>query len=129
MSTATVVVGCKLPNGYICCLGIDLKTGQKTDRYREIKLNGGNTSLIRGVDNRPLDSGYGFTENVDAEFMTEWLKAYKWHPAVKNGLIFVEADLASAKARATENAAVKTGLEALDAKKLPKRLEAAAAAM
>lgn len=99
-SATTCVVGCKLPHG----LHLDLvnKDGQNV-RYT---LKGANAARIVG--------GYGFTDGVPTEFMTEWLKVNANHPAVKAGAIFIHNSTKGAEARAREGRDIRTGLEALD---------------
>lgn len=98
-SATTCVVGCKLPHG----LHLDLKGKDGTVRFT---LKGNNASRIVG--------GYGLTENIPTDFMTEWLKRNKDHPAVKAGAVFMHTDGASAEARAKEGRSNTTGFEAID---------------
>lgn len=99
-SKATFVsVGCKLPHG----LHLDLKQNGEPVR---VTLVGANAARIVG--------GYGITENVPAEFMTEWLKKNAKHKAVVNGLIFVHNDMKSAESMAKERRKNDSGLEAID---------------
>ncbi len=100
MSAQFVTVGCKLPNG----LFLDLKT--KSGDEQRVVLKGANDSRIVG--------GYGLTEGVPAEFITEWLKRNARHPAVVNKHIFLHDQTESAVSIAKENREVKTGLEAID---------------
>lgn len=123
MSTATVVVGCKLPHGLICELGIDrIKDAhgmvtfvRNPEKYTAVTLKGANDPKAIG--------GYGMTEGVSKDFMDSWMGTNKFLPAVKNGLIFVLNDAGSAVSRATEGAALKTGLEPLIPKAPPKGRE------
>lgn len=98
-SATTCVVGCKLPHG----LHLDLKGKDGTTRFT---LKGNNASRIVG--------GYGLTEGIPTDFMQEWLKRNKEHPAVKAGAIFMHTDGASAESRAKEGREIRTGLEPID---------------
>lgn len=91
-----ITVGCKLPPGII------LKTKTKS-----VTLNGSNSSVIVG--------GYGLTQ-VDKGFYEEWKKEYANYSLLKNGLIFDQADKASAESYASEHAGLRSGLERLDPK-------------
>lgn len=102
--TATVTVGCKLPNG----LHLDL--GDK-----RVTLNGANSARIVG--------GYGITEGVDAAFFEAWKKTYADSPAVKNGLVFAHGKTGDVEAQAREQAEIRTGLEPLDPEKPGPNLE------
>lgn len=99
-SQGFVTVGCKLPNGMF----IDMK--DKSGDARRVKLNGANDSRIVG--------GYGLTEGVPADLITEWLKKNAKHPAVMNKHIFVHSETASAVAIAKEHREIQTGIEAID---------------
>lgn len=96
--TATVTVGCKIPNGLHLDLG-----------GKRITLNGSSSSLVIG--------GYGLTEGVPAEFFEAWMKAYADSPAVTNGLVFAQEKAADARAQALDQAEIKTGLEPLNPNK------------
>lgn len=99
-SPNTCIVGCKLPHG----LHLELKA--KDGRVRRFTLKGNNDSRIVG--------GYGLTDGVPTEFMTEWLRRNAEHPAVKNGMVFMHNDPRSAEAHAKERRGILTGLEPLD---------------
>lgn len=98
----TVSVGCKLPNGIIC--QIRSKDGQVVIQAHTLK--GANDARIVG--------GYGITDDVPADFMTEWLRLNAKHPAVVNGSIFTHADSKSAEVMAKDRREAKTGLEGID---------------
>lgn len=93
MPGPTVVVGCKLPNGVII----------QVDKTK-VTLNGANSSLIAG--------GYGLT-NVDAAFFTQWLKLNADSTLVKKSIVFAQEKEANAKAQASDQRSVSTGLEGL----------------
>ncbi len=99
-SAQFVTVGCKLPTG----LHLDLKA--KDGVPARVTLKGANAARIIG--------GYGLTEQVPAEFITEWLKQNAKHPAVINKHIFIHSETASAESIAKEHRELKTGLEPID---------------
>ncbi len=118
---ATAVAACKLPHG------LQIRLGQKTeavkmpnplDNHCAISDEGAlvvlNGSQHRNADGFPETvGGYGFTA-VDADGFKAWLASNKDHPAVKNGLIFVEKDHNAAKSEARNRAGLKSGAERLD---------------
>lgn len=97
--TKMIWVGCKLPNGLVCEMGI-----RDDADYRSVRLNGANDAVI---------GGYGLTQ-VSESFWNAWVKKHARLEFVRKALVFVEADRASAEAHATEAAEIKTGLEPLD---------------
>jgi hypothetical protein len=113
MSTETVVVGCKLPNGLFMELG---KVG--TDSYQRHRLNGSNAQGALVVPG----TNYGVT-TIPKDFMDAWMKKHQWLPAVRKQLIFVVGDMASAQAQAMDNQKERTGLEPLNPEKPPEGIE------
>lgn len=97
---AFVVVGCKLPHGLVA------RVKARDGSSREFIFNGNNASRIVG--------GYGLTEGIPADFMTEFLKQNARHPAVVNQLVFVHSDSKSAEAIAKERRGITSGFEPLD---------------
>lgn len=95
-----VTVGCKLP------LGLLARLKNKDGEERQVLLKGSNASRVVG--------NHGITEYVDEDFMKEWLRRYKNHPAVKNGLVFIMPKSDDAKAVARERKDNTTGFEPLD---------------
>lgn len=93
--TATVTVGCKIPNGLHLDLG-----------GKRVTLNGSHSSRVIG--------GYGLTEGVPADFFEAWLQTYADSPAVTNGLVFAQENAADVRAQALDQADIRTGLEPLD---------------
>lgn len=106
--TATVVVGCKLPNGMICEVG---RPGD--DNHRHVRLNGSNANVVVGADGKPVVGGYGLT-TVSKQFWDEWLKTHKRLDFVRNGFVFVHNDMASARDHAHDLAGKRNGFEAVD---------------
>jgi hypothetical protein len=70
-------------------------------------------------------ASWAFTENVDKDFMAEWLKQNQGHDAVTSGLIFCAATMAEAQAEARSRAKIKGGSEPLDPANLPRGIETA----
>lgn len=98
---AFVAVGCKLPHGLVLSL-----TSRDRPPEQFAVLNGANASRIVG--------GYGLTENVPGDKMTEWLRQNAKHPAVVNGAVFIHGDMKSAESIARERTKVETGFEGID---------------
>lgn len=97
-----VSVGCKLPHGLR--MELKAKDGAITQAF-----------TVVGANHARIIGGYGITEMVPADFVTEWLRRNAKHPAVVNGSIFVHADTKSAEAMAKERGNdIVTGLEAID---------------
>ncbi|EFY9786525.1 hypothetical protein NQT21_002459 [Shigella flexneri] len=93
-----VTVGCKLPNGLV------LEVGQK-----RVQVAGWRNNAVKIV------GGYGLTQ-VDKVFFDAWLAEHGQQPYVKNGVIFAQDKANSAVSQATEQKAVKSGLELLPQK-------------
>lgn len=110
VSTKTVIVGCKLPNG----IHLDLREHGKP--LKRVSLRGANAANVIG--------GYGITENVPEDFFNRWLEVNAEHPAVVNGLIFAQKNFASAKSEANEKRELKHGVEPLVPKKPGKDISA-----
>ncbi len=115
---ATVVIGCKLPNGIILEVG---KPGE--ENYQRVQLNGANRSQIAG--------GAGFT-TISADFWAAWHdQPHVAKPKRKNrtlsfmrqGLIWAAPNVEEANAQAMDRIAQRTGFERLDPKKAPKGVE------
>lgn len=101
-SATTCIVGCKLPHGLVCQIfSDDLKSVVESH-------------TIKGMNDVRIVGGYGLTEGIPTEFMTEWLKRNKSHPAVANGSIFIHTSVQGAQARAKEGREIRSGLEAID---------------
>ncbi len=90
----TVVVGCKLPNGFVMQVGEAAHT-----------IKGYNSSVIIG--------GHGITENVPADLWGAWLKENKDRDLVKNGFVFAHTDSRNTKSEAKEKAQTKSKTEPL----------------
>jgi len=98
--TASVVIGCKLPNGIIMEMG---KLGD--EGHVAVRINGSNAALVIG--------GYGMT-TVSKELWDKWYAKNKRLEFVRKGLIFAHGDEASARDHAQDNAGHKSGFEAVN---------------
>lgn len=130
----TVTVACKLPHGLFLrnftmierdepVMGGGTKVAkvaqEKGDR---IRING--VAVPFGaIPNYPIVGGYALTQNVDADFWNEWLRANRDSDVVKNKLIFAHATPAQAHDQSTEQQKVRSGLEPIDPNNLPKGIE------
>lgn len=90
-----IIVGCKLPHGL------------------EIQL-AGKTVVLAGANSTDITGGYGLTRDVDKAAFDQWLLDYKDFPAVQQGLVFAQTSEHKARAQATEQADVRTGMEGLN---------------
>ncbi len=100
---ATVTVSCRIPNGLV----MELRA-KGEDSSRKVVLRGSNKSRVPGAP--------GVTENVDEEFVKEWLEKNKKLTFVKRGFVAIVKDAAEAEAVGKVTASEKTGLERLDPK-------------
>lgn len=67
-----------------------------------------------GFPEKPkMADGCAFTENVDREFMVQYMEQNKRNPMVENRMIFIAKDIGEAMAIAAELAGVKSGFEPL----------------
>lgn len=123
-SAKTVTVACKHPAGLLLRL-FDLEDGTEPvlgggSRAIKVPVQKGETVRINGpavpFGKQPgyyVFGGYALTPNIDADFMTRWMKDNADHPLVKNNLIFVRGSENVAKDQAKEQAGVLSGLEPL----------------
>ena len=109
---ATVILGCKTPNGFIM-----------EHEGVSIKING--TQSEDGVVMVERGLTIGVTDNVPKDLWDAWRAKFADHPLVAGSkpynepFVFEVKSEASAKARAKETKEVKTGLE----QKTPQELE------
>lgn len=96
---ATVVIGCKLPNG----LALDLPGKARV--------------IVAGTNSAALVGGHGITRDVDAAFWAEWKKVHKGFQPLEDGLIFAYNDEATTQAAAIERSEEKSGFEPIDPNK------------
>jgi hypothetical protein len=109
---ATCHVGCKLQNGLIMELITPGLMSQPTPAGKRVVIKGANSMLERPRDT-PLIGKFAFTE-VDEAFAVEWFERNKDMDFVKNGMVFMQKNVASANAEAKEKANILTGLEPLN---------------
>lgn len=120
-----VTVACKLPSGLRLRL-------YKMEEYSEPILGGGTRTakravqvgaevLLHGTATRHgqvpdflIVGGYALTQNVDKDFFDEWLRLNGDLDAVRNNLVFAMATEGEARARATEQSKILSGLQPLD---------------
>lgn len=87
-----VVVGCKLPNGFVMQVG-DV------------------SHLIKGFNSSAIIGGHGITDDVPSELWEAWLKENKDRDLVKNGFVFAHSNKKDVKAEAAEKTKTKSGTE------------------
>ena len=105
--TATVVIGCKLPNGLI------LEMGKVNDEnYQRVILNGSNARRVLGPD-AVVIAGYGLT-TIAKDFWDAWRKKNSKLKFVRDGHVFEHTTEASARDHAKDMAGLRTGLEPVD---------------
>ena len=127
--TATVVVGCKLPNGLILRT---FKMVEKTIRVHgmvsteTIAQEVGQRFTVRGpalafgqLPNIPIVGGYALTVGVPRDLARTWFEQNADADIVHNQLIFCEDNIERATSRAKELRKVRSGLEPLDPNNLP----------
>ena len=136
-STGVVTVGCKLPNGIILRTFELVDTPEvgpmqtrmvKMARFsgREFKINGNSFAQNKAPQYGQMENhGFALTYGVPADLWAEWKEQNKDAEILKRGHIFAHGEEKSVRAEANEKRAEKTGLERLDPKKLPKKIEAA----
>lgn len=92
---ATIVIGCKLPNG--------LTLVHPKLKHARVTLAGLNSSKIIGATH--------VTTEVDQEFWAAFKEAHKDYTPLTSGAIFEARNVTEAQAIAKERKAQKTGLE------------------
>jgi hypothetical protein len=127
--TATVVVGCKLPNGLIMELfekrtinEVTMGGSKSVDQY----FATGERFTLNGPAHKPgesagcmVRSGFAITRGIPKDFWDRWYSANKTLPAVVNGLIVAYDSLSKTADAANERKAQKTGQERIDPKNIP----------
>lgn len=136
-STGFVTVGCRLPNGIILRTFDMVDTAEvgptqtrtvKMARFsgKEFKINGNAFAQNKAPRFGQIDNhGYALTPNVPAEIWNDWKAQNADAEILVRGHIFAHGEERSVRAEATEKKDVKTGMERLDPRKLPKKIEAA----
>lgn len=123
MAAQTVTVGCKVPNGIVCEFRGAIPDEYAAFRGKRVTLNGYKPTVVRHKMAVDIVGGFGLTHNVDAEFMAAWMKLHASFPAVKNGLIFVQANSDRARGHASERDGLRSGYEPLTKKDMPAGVE------
>ncbi len=127
-SSDRVVVGCKIPSGFVMELG---KHGD--DNYVRIQLRGSNSGRtaggkivqLVGLEQTQNINGFGLTD-VSKDHWDAWCKANKNLTPLKRGFIFALANVDEATAKAIDHSEMRNKLEQIDpAKGLPKKVETA----
>lgn len=124
-----VVVGCKVGLALVnlqLCTKV-MVTEQTTAGPREVpeyRRIGGvvqirGTAYPRGTppigfpDRPKMAAGCAFTEEVDRDFMVNWMKQNERNPMVENKMVFIAEDLPRAMAMAAELETTRSGFEPL----------------
>lgn len=110
-STTTVTVYCKLPNGFL----MENMADRDHPDYRSIGLKGINHMHIAGAQ-------FGVTQGVPKDYFESWQKRMAKFKVIRNGLIFAAANETDGNAMVKELKGLKSGLEPLVPKSLPKSL-------
>jgi len=125
----TVAVACRMPNGLRLRLyefrdvedqviggGVRMRKQAhqsiKPGRPGEVVLKGF-SQPIGAIDSRII-GGYGLTYNVDAEFMSEWMKQNADSDLVKNHIVFSHEKVEIVEKKAMEHKRTLSGLEPLN---------------
>jgi len=131
---ATVSVATKLPHGLVLrvfnMVERDMPVmggGVKTERVAEPRAE---TAIVHGWSHAQnasphcaIVAGYAITDNIDKGLWDLWLSQNKDSAMVKNGLIFANEKAESTTGKAKDGSKILSGLERLDPKKLPAKLE------
>ena len=91
----TVVIGCKLPNGFY------MQAGEKIH-------------VIKGYNSSAVVGGHGITEDVPEDLWLAWLTENKDRDLVKNGFVFAHANAKDTKSEAKEKTKTKSRTEPLE---------------
>lgn len=135
-SNNTVTVASKLPHGLIMrifdfveapvpVMGGGTRMEKVAQPREETVVLNGCAHPQNKAPTAQIVGGFALTYNVDEQFWERWLDQNKTSMMVKNGLIFAHHDANSTMDQAEDHASIRSGLERLDPKKLPKGLEIA----
>lgn len=130
-----VTVGCKMPNGLI------LRIFTMAEKNEQV-MGGGSRKIKEAVEvpgkrvvlngfSHPQNAaprariagGFALTMGVDKEFWDTWLAQNKDTDIVRNGLVFAHEKVENTTAEAKDKQTLRSGLERLDPKKLPKGIK------
>jgi hypothetical protein len=129
--TATVTVACKLPHGLLMkvydwvqvdqlVFGGGIKQVREArPRDQTYRLNGNSVAQNR-APGCEIVGGFALTHGIPKDFWDRWIDQHKDWDAVKNHLIFAHEPADSARAESREKKGLKSGLERLNPKKLPR---------
>lgn len=135
-STATVTVASKLPFDLIMRLYDFVERhepvmGGGTRAYRISEHRRGSKTFVAQGNSWPqnkgphqeLSFGFAITRDIPKAFWDEWVEQNKEADYVVNKMIFAHGDAGSTKSQAREMEEERSGLERLDPKKLPGRVQ------
>jgi len=135
-SGETVTVGCKLPNGLVLrvfnvverqepVMGGGTRTVKVCEPREETYTVHGWSHAQNAAPHCTIIGGYALTEGIPKAYWDLWLSQNQKSAMVVNGLIFAQNTVASARDQAKDGKEVRSGLERLDPKKLPKAIKTA----
>lgn len=99
---ATILIGCRLPNGLI------LRHPDLANKA-QVKLRGANEAQVKSV----VVGETFVTTEVDADFWATWKKVYSDYKPLQSGAIFEARNEPEAKGKGRELAKEKLGFEAM----------------
>lgn len=100
---ATILIGCRLPNGLI------LRHPDPAHKGKSVRLRGANEAQVKSVV-----IGQTFvTTPVDSDFWETWKKVYSDFAPLKSGAIFEARSDNEANGKGRELSKEKTGFEAM----------------
>lgn len=124
MSTASVVVACKIPNGLILQLekreeaiepspagGRKIEVGRKIGD--PVKLNGCAIPMTGQPPAHQITGGFGLTV-VPKDFWDKWVKQNEGLDVLVNGLVFAHEKRETTEAKAREMKGLRSNMEPLD---------------
>lgn len=135
-SNATVVVASKAPFDIILKLydfversepvmGGGLRTFKQAQERLSAKsfIVQGNSWAQNQGPHQQIVGGYAITHGIPKAFWDEWLEQNQDLDMVKNKMIFAHAEAASVTSKATDQDEIKSNIERLDPKNLPRGLQ------
>jgi hypothetical protein len=135
-SNATVVVASKAPFDIILKLYDFVERsepvmggGVRTFKQAQERMSAesfivqGNSWAQNQGPHQQIVGGYAITHGIPRAFWDEWLDQNKELDMVKNKMIFAHSEAASVTSRATDQAELKSNIERLDPKNLPKGVQ------
>jgi len=130
----TVTVASKLPWGlhmqiydfrteYEAVMGggsREFKMARPRHGAKTYTIKGNSYNKTMGDNGKQIEAGYAVTHGIPKAFWEEWLSQNREADYIVNGMIFAHQEYASVAAEAKEKEAIKSGLERLDPRNLPK---------